>query len=143
MIKYTIENKQTNQIICKKKGGRHYRQNKDSIEKGLIVVTTTKGRAERERDWLNQTYYGGWEIEKVEPIVFIHNEDTEKTIRDYEAEIEKEIEKATQKTAQEIFFRIFNKAERGDLGEFCGVGWIYSTEEAQAIAKEFGVEIEK
>lgn len=55
MKKYNIVNKATNQIICKRKnGGRHYRQNKDSIEQGLIPVCTTRGRAEEEKISLNE-----------------------------------------------------------------------------------------
>ena len=67
MKKYNIVNKATNQIICKaKNGGRHYRQSKDSIESGLVPVCTTKGRAEEEAEFLNEMYYGGWEVVEVE-----------------------------------------------------------------------------
>ena len=63
MKKYNIVNKKTNQIICKSKnGGRHYRQSKDSIESSLFPVCTTKGRAEKEAEFLNEMYYDGWEI---------------------------------------------------------------------------------
>lgn len=67
MKKYNIVNNESNQIICKaKSGGRHYRQNKDSIEKGLIPVCTTKGQAEREVEFLNREYYSGWSIEEAQ-----------------------------------------------------------------------------
>ena len=66
MVKYNIVNKETNQIVCKpKKGGRHYRQNLDAIQSGLILVSTTIGRAQKEADFLNQEYYEGWTIEEV------------------------------------------------------------------------------
>ena len=67
MEKYEIVNQKENQIVCKAKyGGRHYRQSIVFIQNGLIPVRTTKGRAERERDYLNEEYYEGWEIRKVE-----------------------------------------------------------------------------
>lgn len=67
MQKYNIVNNKTNQIICKSKNGsRHYRQNKDSIEKGLIPVCTTKGRAENEAYFLERAYGGIWSIVEVE-----------------------------------------------------------------------------
>lgn len=66
MDRYIIINKETNQIVCKANNGRHYRQSLGYIGIGLKVVQTTKGRAEKERDYLNQEYDSGWEIEKVE-----------------------------------------------------------------------------
>ena len=67
MKKYVIVNKEWNSIVCKvKNGGRHYRQPIDDIEKGLVVVKTTKGRAERLRDYLNANYNKGWEIMEVQ-----------------------------------------------------------------------------
>ncbi len=67
MKKYVIVNKEWNSIACKvKNGGRHYRQPIDDIGKGLVVVETTKGRAERERDYLNANYNKGWEIKEVQ-----------------------------------------------------------------------------
>ena len=66
MKKYNIVNEERNQIICKpKNGGRHYRQDKESIGKGLIPVCTTKGRAEKEVEYLNREYYCGWSIIEV------------------------------------------------------------------------------
>lgn len=67
MKKYNIVNKATNQIICKRKnGGKYYRQNKDSIEQGLIPVCTTIGRAEEEKDFLERAYGGNWSVVEVE-----------------------------------------------------------------------------
>lgn len=66
MDRYIIINRETNQIVCKAKTGRHYRQSMGYISAGLKVVQTTKGRAEKERDYLNQEYDSGWEVEKVE-----------------------------------------------------------------------------
>lgn len=61
--RYNIVNKETNQIVCKpKKGGRHYRQNKDTIQEGLIPVSTTLGRAQKEAAFLNAEYTEGWEV---------------------------------------------------------------------------------
>ena len=59
--RYNIVNEETNQIICKaKKGGRHYRQNKDAIQEGLMPVSTTAGRAYKEVCMLNAEYGPGW-----------------------------------------------------------------------------------
>ena len=67
MKRYVIVNKEWDSIMCKvKKGGRHYRQHIGDIEKGLVVIKTTKGRAERERDYLNTYYQNGWEIQEVD-----------------------------------------------------------------------------
>lgn len=67
MKRYVIVNKEWNSIMCKvKNGGRHYRQHIGDIEKGLVVIKTTKGRAERERDYLNTYYQNGWEIQEVD-----------------------------------------------------------------------------
>lgn len=66
MQKYQIVNKECGSIVCRKKGGgRHYRQAMDDIDKGLEIVETTKGRAEKERDYLNEHYQKGWEIKAV------------------------------------------------------------------------------
>ncbi len=59
--RYNIVNEETNQIICRaKKGGRHYRQNKDAIQEGLMPVSTTAGRAYKEVCMLNAEYGPGW-----------------------------------------------------------------------------------
>jgi hypothetical protein len=61
--RYNIVNEETNQIICKAKtGGRHYRQNKDAIQDGMVPVSTTIGRAQKEAEILNTQYYQGWEV---------------------------------------------------------------------------------
>ena len=67
MKKYTIENKEWNTIACRVKGGgRHYRQNKNHINKRLEIVKTTYGRAIKERDFLNENYDEGWEVYEVQ-----------------------------------------------------------------------------
>lgn len=74
MDKYIIVNRDSNQIVCKgKNSSRHYRQSIGYVSKDCVVLQTTKGRAEKERDYLNQEYNKGWEIEKVEPIAFKDN----------------------------------------------------------------------
>lgn len=66
MDKYIIVNRDSNQIVCKgKNSSRHYRQSIGYVSKDCVVLQTTKGRAEKERDYLNQEYNKGWEIEKV------------------------------------------------------------------------------
>ena len=61
--RYNIVNEETNQIICKaKNGGRHYRQNKDAIQDGMVPVSTTIGRAQKEAAFLNAEYSTGWEV---------------------------------------------------------------------------------
>ena len=74
MDKYIIVNEAYNAILCKDKySSRRYRQNRNNIDKHCVIVKTTKGRAEQERDYLNKNYNEGWEIQKVEPIVFYDN----------------------------------------------------------------------
>lgn len=66
MQKYQIVNEEWGSIVCRQKGGgRHYRRPMDDIGKGLEIVETTKGRAEKERDYLNANYQKGWEIKAV------------------------------------------------------------------------------
>lgn len=86
MDKYIIVNEADNSILCKDKyGSRRYRQDKNNIDKHCVILQTTKGRAEQERDYLNENYNKGWEIQKVEPIVFYDNEeDREKYLTEYE-----------------------------------------------------------
>lgn len=70
MDKYIIVNEEYNAILCKDKyGSRRYRQDRNNIDKHCVIIQTTKGRAESERDYLNKNYNTGWEIQKVEPIV--------------------------------------------------------------------------
>lgn len=51
------------------------------------------------------------------------------------------VEHEKQKQAREIFAKVFDNTECGDLGEDCGPGWIHSVYEAQEIAKEYGVKL--
>lgn len=51
--------------------------------------------------------------------------------------------KARNEVAKEIFARIFDIDECGDLGEFCGEGWVFSVGEVKEIATEFGVEVKQ
>ena len=62
--KYIVINKETSQVLCKK-GSRRYRQNFNSIEKGLKIVNLSKEKAQAEADYLNKEYYEGWEIQEV------------------------------------------------------------------------------
>lgn len=109
MDKYIIKNEDFNSIICKpKNGGRHYRQNMDNIDKNLIIVQTSKRRAEAERDYLNKEYNSGWEIEKVQPIIFTDNEKThEEYLTEYATLRKSEIEEVRKTTAKELY----NKAK--------------------------------
>lgn len=52
----------------------------------------------------------------------------------------KKIEKDVTK---KILKDVFNPSLCGDLGEFCGTGWIYDIDEAYAIFKAYGVEVEE
>ena len=71
MQKYQIVNERTGSVLCKPKKGkgislsRRYRQAIDGIDSDLEVIETTKGRAEEERDYLNEHYQKGWEIKAV------------------------------------------------------------------------------
>ena len=68
MDKYIIIIETYNAILCKDKySSRRYRQDRNNIDKHCVIVKTTKGRAEQERDYLNKNYNEGWEIQKVEP----------------------------------------------------------------------------
>lgn len=51
------------------------------------------------------------------------------------------IEQEKKGVAKKIFNRVFSDDRAGDLGEFCGYGWIYDIDEAKAIAEEYGVEL--
>lgn len=104
MDKYIIVKRDSNQIVCKgKNSSRHYRQFIGDISKYFVVLQTTKGRAEKERDYLNQEYNKGWEIEKVEPMVFKDNrEENEKRMQEYE----EEIEQAKQETVREVLAKV-------------------------------------
>lgn len=121
MKKFTIENKETEQIICRC-NGRHYRQSKEAIGDGLEVVKTTLGRATKERDWLNTNYGSGWDVYEVEgsdvPKEASVLSETDKMIRKYENKIKllksehkKEIAKVTKETAKFILKQVKNVSE--------------------------------
>lgn len=71
MKRFEIINKKSGAIICRSKNrdvsySRHYRRPDGDIGEGFEIVQTTKGRAEREAEWLNKNYGKGWEIRAVE-----------------------------------------------------------------------------
>lgn len=43
------------------------------------------------------------------------------------------------KTLQQLFDRIFDPVDCGDLGEFCDIGWVITVDQAKKIAEEFGL----
>ena len=131
MDKYIIVNEAYNSILCKdKNGSRRYRQDRNNIDKHCVIVKTTKGRAEQERDYLNKNYNEGWEIQKVEPIVFYDKaEDREKYLTIYETLNEEEINRIRKETAKEIIKWFIENSV-----------YIPSTEEINEFAKQFDVE---
>ena len=125
MDKYIIINETYNAILCKDKhSSRRYRQDQNNIDKHCVIVKTTKGRAEQERDCLNKNYNEGWEIQKVEP----------------EEEV-KRIEKETaEKILNEILFveSVEGWEENEQLVKF-GNKIVNKIEE---LAKKYGVEVQ-
>ena len=125
MDKYIIINETNNAILCKDKySSRRYRQDRNNIDKHCVIVKTTKGRAEQERDYLNKNYNEGWEIQKIEP----------------EEEV-KRIEKETaEKILNEILFveSVEGWAENEQLVKF-GNKIVDKIEE---LAKKYGVEVQ-
>ena len=125
MDKYIIINETYNAILCKDKySSRRYRQDRNNIDKHCVIVKTTKGRAEQERDYLNKNYNEGWEIQKVEP----------------EEEV-KRIEKETaEKILNEILFveSVEGWEENEQLVKF-GNKIVDKIEE---LAKKYGVEVQ-
>ena len=125
MDKYIIINKTYNAILCKDKySSRRYRQDRNNIDKHCVIVKTTKGRAEQERDYLNKNYNEGWEIQKIEP----------------EEEV-KRIEKETaEKILNEILFveSVEGWEENEQLVKF-GNKIVDKIEE---LAKKYGVEVQ-
>ena len=125
MDKYIIINETYNAILCKDKyRSRRYRQDRNNIDKHCVIVKTTKGRAEQERDYLNKNYNEGWAIQKVEP----------------EEEI-KRIEKETaEKILNEILFveSVEGWEENEQLVKF-GNKIVDKIEE---LAKKYGVEVQ-
>ena len=125
MDKYIIINETNNAILCKDKySSRRYRQDRNNIDKHCVIVKTTKGRAEQERDYLNKNYNEGWEIQKIEP----------------EEEV-KRIEKETaEKILNEILFveSVEGWEENEQLVKF-GNKIVDKIEE---LAKKYGVEVQ-
>ena len=129
MDKYIIVNRDSHQIVCKgKNSSRHYRQFIGYISKYFVVLQTTKGRAEKERDYLNQEYNKGWEIEKVEPFVFKDNrEENEKRMQEYE----EEIEQAKQETVREVLAKV-DYESNGQTIQITNI-----------LRRKYGIELEK
>lgn len=109
MDKYIIINETYNAILCKDKhSSRRYRQDRNNIDKHCVIVKTTKGRAEQERDYLNKNYNEGWEIQKVEP----------------EEEV-KRIEKETaEKILNSLLFEVKALDDYESVGKFDILGWL-------------------
>lgn len=146
MDKYIIVNEENNSILCKDKhNSRRYRQDRNNIDKHCVIIRTTKGRAEQERDYLNKNCNTGWEIQKVEPIVFYDNaEDREKYLTIYETLNEEEINRIRKETAKEFASKV---KECKEIKELVELGYIVSyvdlCKEIDEIAKQFGVEVEE
>lgn len=118
MDKYIIINETYNAILCKDKySSRRYRQDRNNIDKHCVIVKTTKGRAEQERDYLNKNYNEGWEIQKVEP----------------EEEV-KRIEKETaEKILNSLLFEVKALDDYESVGKFDILGWL------EELAKKYEV----
>ena len=125
MDKYIIINETYNAILCKDKhSSRRYRQDRNNINKHCVIVKTTKGRAEQERDYLNKNYNEGWEIQKVEP--------------------EEEVKRIEKETAEKILNEI--------LFVVCVEGWEENeqlvkfgnkiVDKIEELAKKYGVEVQ-
>ena len=118
MDKYIIINETYNAILCKDKySSRRYRQDRNNIDKHCVIVKTTKGRAEQERDYLNKNYNEGWEIQKVEP--------------------EEEVKRIEKETAEKILNELIdssNKITFFDCRMALGL---------DKLAKQFGLEVEE
>ena len=137
MDKYIIVNEAYNSILCKDKySSRRYRQDRNNIHKHCVIVKTTKGRAENERDYLNKNYNEGWEIQKVETIVFYNNvEDREKYLTEYETLNKEEIKEIEKQMAK----KILNYIE--ETFEWLQIDEVYDIHEF--IVNQFGVEIKE
>ena len=121
MDKYIIINETYNAILCKDKySSRRYRQDRNNIDKHCVIVKTTKGRAEQERDYLNKNYNEGWEIQKVES----------------EEEI-KRIEKETaEKILNSLLFEVKALDDYESVGKFDILGWL------EELANKYDVEVQ-
>ena len=123
MDKYIIINETYNAILCKDKySSRRYRQDRNNIDKHCVIVKTTKGRAEQERDYLNKNYNEGWEIQKVEP--------------------EEEVKRIEKETAEKILDLLVPDCKACDENWHSGCLCLRATL-AEKIAKQFGVEVEE
>lgn len=123
MDKYIIINETYNAILCKDKhSSRRYRQDRNNIDKHCVIVKTTKGRAEQERDFLNKNYNEGWEIQKVEP--------------------EEEAKRIEKETAEKILDLLVPDCKACDENWHSGCLCLRATL-AEKIAKQFGLEVEE
>ena len=123
MDKYIIINETYNAILCKDKySSRRYRQDRNNIDKHCVIVKTTKGRAEQERDYLNKNYNEGWEIQKVEP--------------------EEEVKRIEKETAEKILDLLVPDCKACDENWHSGCLCLRATL-AEKIAKQFGLDVEK
>lgn len=123
MDKYIITNETYNAILCKDKySSRRYRQDRNNIDKHCVIVKTTKGRAEQERDYLNKNYNEGWEIQKVEP--------------------EEEVKRIEKETAEKILYLLVPDCKACDENWHSGCLCLRATL-AEKIAKQFGLEVEE
>lgn len=121
MDKYIIINETYNAILCKDKySSRRYRQDRNNIDKHCVIVKTTKGRAEQERDYLNKNYNEGWEIQKVEP--------------------EEEVKRIEKETAEKILDLLVPDCKACDENWHSGCLCLRATL-AEKIAKQFGLEV--
>ena len=151
MDKYIIVNEAYNSILCKdKNGSRRYRQDQNNIDKNCVIIKTTKGRAEQERDYLNKNYNKGWEIQKVEPIVFYDNaENREKYLAEYETLNKEEIKQIKKETAKEFVkrftFNLLNNSVIDDEYTLEELEFDGETikETLNDTLKQFSVEVEK
>lgn len=134
MDKYIIVNKGNNSILCKDKySSRRYRQAIGNIDKHLVVIRTTKGRAEQEREYLNKNYNKGWEIEKVEPIIFKDSaEDIEKRLEEYERLEQEKINKVRKETAEKLAAGVKKRI----INWFGEIGFFLTYEELDEILKK-------
>lgn len=120
MDKYIIINETYNAILCKDKySSRRYRQDRNNIDKHCVIVKTTKGRAEQERDYLNKNYNEGWEIQRVEP--------------------EEEVKRIEKETAEKIFKMLISELESN---KFLYGKRIIMEVDVENLAKQFGVEVQ-
>lgn len=123
MDKYIIINEAYNAILCKDKySSRRYRQDRNNIDKHCVIVKTTKGRAEQERDYLNKNYNEGWGIQKVEP--------------------EEEVKRIEKETAEKILDLLVPDCKACDENWHSGCLCLRATL-AEKIAKQFGLEVEE